>query len=575
MSGMASVAVLLATLGGTPDGVVLDFSAAWCGPCQSMVPIVDRLKTQGYAIQKVDFDRNRRLAASYGVTHLPTFLLVVDGKVRQRFVGPMSERDLRRMASAIPKKSANAKTGVRQSTADRMGLSPSGRMPATGVRRKTQPPQAGPPKAVIRANDDTEDLKAQEQNPIAVCARIRVRQGDTINMGTGTIIQSEPGKTLILTCGHIFRGFKESGTVEVDLFNRATPQTYDAKLVKADLDADVGLISLHEVARFPVASIAKRSAQRGNHVYSIGCGGGDAPSRLQHLVTSTDRYQPDFVECTGMPVQGRSGGGLFTTDGDVVGVCLLAEPESRRGLYTSLRTIHRLLDRCGLENLAPQPDLARLDFADQSPVDETPRFVGDEAPRAGSPISGPTSSQLGAATGSRKSTQRFVPRFGVVRDFAEDDDTERVLESTLHAFAVDEDDSSIALETTPRFGQRAGRLQSESALLDALAAAQGAEVICVIRGKEGEKRRIVIINEASEKFIRDLANELTNQAKPTTITVKRHSFLQTAPFVETSALRETRAVNKKRDLSSVAVSNGDSTDPLRYRRSSRSRMIVR
>lgn len=553
MSGMAGVALLLATLGGTPDGVVLDFSAAWCGPCQSMAPIVERLQRQGYAIRKVDFDSNQKLAAQYEVTHLPTFVLVIDGQIRQRYTGPMSEADLRRMAASIPTKKDPA-----PATNSKFGSQPPA-IAATRPAATTDATKTGPPKSdqrVVRANDDVAQNNAQEADPIAVCARIRVRLANAVDMGSGTVIHSEPGMTFILTCGHIFRGFDANSRIEVDLFNGSQPQTYDAKLIKADLDADIGLISLNEVAQFPVSRIAARSTQRGHHVYSIGCGGGSAPSRLQHLVTSTDRFQPDFVECTGVPVQGRSGGGLFTRDGEVVGVCVLADPEGRRGLYTSLRTIHRLLDSCGLMDLAPRLTLPNTtpDFEGDAESNsqladtERPRFVGEENVRSegteSSPLNlEPINSNVGfdrtsnpTFASSQQAARRFVPRFGAVQDSAD----------TLAAGASDDASTRVG-NTRPRESSSPMSGTAMSSLQEALAAARGAEVICVIRSKEHPELpgRIVIIDKASDQFVADLTGEITNQIQPTSMTVHRPSFLQSAPSYQPNDLQTYRRTSRR------------------------------
>jgi hypothetical protein len=53
----------------------------------------------------------------------------------------------------------------------------------------------------------------------------------------------------------------------------------------------------------------------------------------------------EAIECDHAPRQGRSGGGLFTRDGYLAGVCDFAEPQGQHGLYASPRSIHKFLDR--------------------------------------------------------------------------------------------------------------------------------------------------------------------------------------------------------------------------------------
>lgn len=70
--------------------VLVDFSAAWCGPCRRLEPVIDGLAREfaGRArVVKVDIDENPRLAASYGVTAVPTLLFLRDGEVVDNAIG--------------------------------------------------------------------------------------------------------------------------------------------------------------------------------------------------------------------------------------------------------------------------------------------------------------------------------------------------------------------------------------------------------------------------------------------------------------------------------------------------------
>ncbi|MFV0530113.1 MAG: thioredoxin [Flavobacteriales bacterium] len=70
--------------------VLVDFWAAWCGPCKMIAPAIDALATdfEGKAvIAKVDVDNNNESAASYGVRNIPTILFFKGGEIVDKHVG--------------------------------------------------------------------------------------------------------------------------------------------------------------------------------------------------------------------------------------------------------------------------------------------------------------------------------------------------------------------------------------------------------------------------------------------------------------------------------------------------------
>ena len=77
---------------------VVDFSAAWCGPCRSIAPVIEGLAND-YAdrvtVATVDIDDNPRLAARYGVRSVPTVMLFAGGDVKRVFVGARSANEYR------------------------------------------------------------------------------------------------------------------------------------------------------------------------------------------------------------------------------------------------------------------------------------------------------------------------------------------------------------------------------------------------------------------------------------------------------------------------------------------------
>ena len=70
--------------------VMVDFWAAWCGPCRMVGPIIDELSTEYQdkaVICKVDVDANQEFAAKYGVRNIPTVLVFKNGELVGRQVG--------------------------------------------------------------------------------------------------------------------------------------------------------------------------------------------------------------------------------------------------------------------------------------------------------------------------------------------------------------------------------------------------------------------------------------------------------------------------------------------------------
>lgn len=70
--------------------VVVDFWAAWCGPCRMVGPVIDELSKdyEGKAVVgKLDVDANQQYAAQFGVRNIPTVLIFNNGELVGRQVG--------------------------------------------------------------------------------------------------------------------------------------------------------------------------------------------------------------------------------------------------------------------------------------------------------------------------------------------------------------------------------------------------------------------------------------------------------------------------------------------------------
>ncbi len=154
--------------------------------------------------------------------------------------------------------------------------------------------------------------------------------------------------------------------IVIDLFDGQLQGTNPAQVgylesvrgeaVDYDFTRDVGLIRIRPGRQLPASRVVPahwepKSTPHPMKMLAVGCPEGhDATAwytkilnpRMQGLAGNPEY---EAMECWKAPKQGRSGGGLFTTDFYIAGVCNFAEPRGDHGLYATPRSIYSILDR--------------------------------------------------------------------------------------------------------------------------------------------------------------------------------------------------------------------------------------
>ena len=76
--------------------VLLDFWASWCGPCKMIAPIVNEIaeENEEILVGKVNVDEEMELAMQFGVSSIPTLVVIKDGAVAAKAVGYRPKADL-------------------------------------------------------------------------------------------------------------------------------------------------------------------------------------------------------------------------------------------------------------------------------------------------------------------------------------------------------------------------------------------------------------------------------------------------------------------------------------------------
>ncbi len=295
--------------------VLMDFYADWCGPCRSMAPSVESLAQAGYLVERINIDRQPELARRYGVSAVPCYVVVEQGREIDRVTGVTTIERLK-----LKLGTRGERRGARQ-----VNAAPH---PAWRYERPT-----GYRAAVVRIFCC--DARATGS---ASAAPIRA-------IGSGALVRWN-GRIVVLTATHVV---KEAKRIVVEL---CTGKRHEARVLKIDAVWDCAVLELsgrpEGVLPAEVELGDAAMQQNGNRLESCGYGpDGRLACNLGLFLgykRSGERPQgpDDWMILSGHARQGDSGGPVFNERGRLVGVLWGSDGEAVAAVQAG--RLHLLLE---------------------------------------------------------------------------------------------------------------------------------------------------------------------------------------------------------------------------------------
>ena len=271
----------------SPASTLLVFHSDWCGACLGMQPAVSTLVSDGYEIRRINFDEQPDLAAKYGVTQLPCFVVLERDKEIDRIVGVTTVERLKVKMRRNTKVREESETGKL-------------RVP-TPAWRYVQ--RVGHRSAIVR-------IYCQENSR-------------TRSIGSGTLVRWN-GRIVVLTARHVIAS---ADRIVVELCSK---KTHEARVLKADVVWDCAVLELtgapEGVVPAEVEMGQDAALAEGIRLESCGYGSDGRLACNTGLFVGYRRPaedgngRDDWMVVTGHARQGDSGGGVFNARGRLVGV---------------------------------------------------------------------------------------------------------------------------------------------------------------------------------------------------------------------------------------------------------------
>ncbi|MEL7498101.1 MAG: trypsin-like peptidase domain-containing protein [Planctomycetota bacterium] len=352
------------------------FTNDGCAPCRQVEPAIHALIKEGYPVTILKLNDHVDFAARLEVNRTPTVVMINNNRMVGRWAGLIDGVELKKWFAHVGMPNGKAFAQAAESQGDRTGNNRSQlAQQQRGSRSSAEPINTKVVfDRVVTGLNDTQPTRIpdnfstptmhrgvarpgteSERRAMLATVRLKIEDTESISYATGTVIHTKGNESLVLTCGHVFRDSKGQGVITAEYNFYTDPERASGRLIDYDAGPrDIALVAIR--TQTPIQPVrlaaAMSNVQPGLDVFSLGCDRGADPTIRRTKIKHRAAYDGSIkYDIFGRPVDGRSGGGLFSTDGQLIGVCNGQSVETDEGIYTALDTIHWELAHTGLDHL--------------------------------------------------------------------------------------------------------------------------------------------------------------------------------------------------------------------------------
>lgn len=238
-----------------------------------------------------------------------------------------------------------------------------------------------------------EDLHERVKN---ATVRLSVSSGNVTRYGSGTIVEQEGAQGLVVTCADLFSTTDGKRPVRVTVFQHGAERHLTGQVLAFHDKFDVALVRVDDLGKVTPIPLARLEdpVRVGDKAVVAGCDEGGSVASWDTHITAINRFlELPNLEVAAVPRHGRSGGGLITSDGCLIGVCNGINSLEKEGIYAGISAVYKLRESTkawvranSVAESAPRGSSRAEDLlpAKANPANPNPITAFDKTPTANS-----------------------------------------------------------------------------------------------------------------------------------------------------------------------------------------------